>query len=56
MATAEVKNTQIQIRVSQSEKDAVTEFCKKHGLIMSNFIREAIAKEMYNIRHNRKDV
>lgn len=40
----EVKNTQIQIRISPNEKQKITEQAKKKGMSVSEFIRWACEK------------
>ncbi len=37
----EVKNYQIKCRITQSDKEKIIEYCQKHDINMSEFIRLA---------------
>lgn len=43
---AEIKSEVLRLRVSKEEKKTVEEFCERHGCSMSNFMREAMVREM----------
>lgn len=42
----ELKDQTLKLKVSKSEKEVVTEFCERHGISLSNFMREAMVREM----------
>ena len=42
----EKRDQNIKVRLSKSERETVEEYCEKHGLSISAFIRNAIENEM----------
>lgn len=44
--TGEVKNIQIKVRVSETDKKIIDEYCEAYGLTISNFLRVAIAEKI----------
>lgn len=42
--TGEVKNIQIKVRVSETDKEIIDEYCEANGLTLSNFLRLAMAE------------
>ena len=40
------KDTSIEFRISQEEKEKIKEYCEKRGIKTSEFIRALIQKEM----------
>lgn len=44
--TGENKTIQIKVRVSETDKEIIDEYCAVYGLTLSNFLREAIAEKI----------
>lgn len=43
----ENKNFQIKVRLTATEKDAVNNYCEKHGMTVSEFLRTAIENKLF---------
>lgn len=44
--TGENKTIQIKVRVSETDKEIIDEYCAVYGLTLSNFLREAITEKI----------
>lgn len=44
MDTGEVKNIQIKVRISETDKEIIDEYCAANEMTLSNFLRAAIAE------------
>lgn len=42
----EIKDIQIKVRISATEKEIIDSYCEEHGLTISNFLRAAINKKI----------
>jgi uncharacterized protein (DUF1778 family) len=47
----ENKDCQIKFRLTAEQKDKITEYCKKHDIKISEFIRSACEKIMDQEKH-----
>lgn len=43
----ENKDYQIKVRLTATEKDAVNNYCEKHGMTVSEFLRTAIENKLF---------
>ena len=43
----ENKNYQIKVRLTATEKEAVNNYCEKHGMTVSEFLRAAIENKLF---------
>lgn len=42
----DIKDIQIKVRITATEKDKISSYCEEHNLTVSDFLRSAIYKKL----------